>query len=212
MIVNGISVVASFYGDKYDDTMAGAIQKIRCSELAKDILLIENFWSAKQCDDFITQSETTGFEQAKIQTDLGQKVVESIRNNRRIMYRNEALANQLWETASQFAPQYTGNSVAIGLNELFRIYKYEPDQKFKKHRDESFIRNESESSYYTFMIYLNDDFAGGETTFNNITVKPRKGAALIFLHSLEHEGSNVKSGIKYVLRTDIMYRLTGKEA
>jgi hypothetical protein len=30
--------------------------------------------------------------------------------------------------------------------------------------------------------------------------------ALIFLHSLYHEGSEVTQGVKYVLRTDIMYR------
>ena len=57
------------------------------------------------------------------------------------------------------------------------------------------------------MIYLNDDYEGGETKFNMTSVKGRKGMALVFLHSLPHEGAEVKSGIKYVLRTDIMYRL-----
>jgi hypothetical protein len=54
---------------------------------------------------------------------------------------------------------------------------------------------------------LNDDYEGGETKFNMTSVKGRKGMALVFLHSLPHEGAEVKSGIKYVLRTDIMYRL-----
>jgi hypothetical protein len=31
--------------------------------------------------------------------------------------------------------------------------------------------------------------------------------ALIFYHKLYHEGSEVLTGIKYVLRTDVMYRL-----
>lgn len=57
------------------------------------------------------------------------------------------------------------------------------------------------------MIYLNDGYEGGETTFNNITVKPKQGTVLLFFHDLEREGSSVKKGIKYVLRTDIMYRL-----
>lgn len=36
-------------------------------------------------------------------------------------------------------------------------------------------------SFYTFMIYLNDDFEGGETEFENLlTVTPEKGTALIF--------------------------------
>jgi hypothetical protein len=57
------------------------------------------------------------------------------------------------------------------------------------------------------MIYLNDGFKGGETKFNNVVVAPKKGSALIFYHYLEHEGSEVIEGIKYVLRTDIMFRL-----
>jgi prolyl 4-hydroxylase len=57
------------------------------------------------------------------------------------------------------------------------------------------------------MIYLNDNYDGGETTFNRLTIQPRQGTALIFLHDLEHEGSSVRRGIKYVLRTDIMFRL-----
>ena len=57
------------------------------------------------------------------------------------------------------------------------------------------------------MIYLNDNYVGGETTFNEISILPKQGKALIFQHDLEHEGSSVIQGIKYVLRTDIMYKL-----
>jgi len=57
------------------------------------------------------------------------------------------------------------------------------------------------------MIYLNEDYEGGQTRFSNISIEPKTGTALIFLHSLEHEGSAVTSGVKYVLRSDIMYKL-----
>jgi prolyl 4-hydroxylase len=99
------------------------------------------------------------------------------------------------------------NSHAIGLNELFRFYRYQPGQEFKKHRDNSYIRNNKEASYFTFMIYLNDNFTGGATTFKDIVVKPKQGTALVFYHYLEHEGSEVTEGTKYVLRSDIMFRL-----
>jgi prolyl 4-hydroxylase len=133
--------------------------------------------------------------------------VKEVRNNQRILLTDQALAEELWFKLKELMPQRLGNSLAIGLNELFRIYKYEPGQLFKKHRDQSFMRNESEASYFTFMIYLNDDFEGGDTTFNSITIKPATGTALIFFHDLEHEGSVLTSGVKYVLRTDVMYRL-----
>ena len=57
------------------------------------------------------------------------------------------------------------------------------------------------------MIYLNDNFKGGETKFNDLVIAPKKGSALLFYHYLEHEGAEVIEGIKYVLRTDIMFRL-----
>lgn len=107
----------------------------------------------------------------------------------------------------EFAPIKIGNSYAIGLNELFRFYKYGTGHRFKKHIDESYIRSENEASFFTLMIYLNDNYNGGETKFNEITIEGKTGMALLFLHSLLHEGAEVKKGIKYVLRTDVMYKL-----
>ena len=57
------------------------------------------------------------------------------------------------------------------------------------------------------MIYLNDNYQGGETSFNDVIIKPKQGMALIFQHDVEHAGNPVTQGAKYVLRTDIMYRL-----
>ena len=171
------------------------------------LLTIDKFWSEDKCDEFIANSELIGYEPALVQTESGQKRVEGVRNNQRIIFTDEILAEEIWKELRAFAPNKIGNSVAIGLNEMFRFYKYEQGQVFKKHRDQSYIRNETESSYYTFMIYLNEDFKGGETTFNNLVIKPQKGTALVFFHDLEHEGTRINEGQKYVLRTDIMFKL-----
>ncbi len=56
------------------------------------------------------------------------------------------------------------------------------------------------------MVYLNDDFTGGSTDFGWESVVPRQGMALVFPHRLRHQGSAVVNGVKYVLRTDVMYR------
>jgi hypothetical protein len=175
--------------------------------LSKDIILIENFWSVEKCDEYIAKSESKGYEAATVQTDNGPRVVDHIRNNNRVLYKDFTLAQELWTELQLHAPKSIGDSEAIGLNELFRFYRYQPGQQFRKHRDQSYIRNSRESSYFTFMIYLNDSFKGGETKFSNLIVAPAKGAALIFYHYLEHEGTEVTEGIKYVLRTDIMFRL-----
>lgn len=116
------------------------------------------------------------------------------------------LAEDLFNKAAQLLPQDHDNYKILNFNEMFRVYKYSPGQQFKMHRDGSYIRNENEKSFYTFLIYLNDDFEGGETEFENLfTIIPKKGAALIFYHPLRHEGKTLISGLKYVLRTDVMY-------
>ena len=62
------------------------------------------------------------------------------------------------------------------------------------------------------MIYLNDTYLGGATTFDKVVIQPKQGTALIFQHDLEHEGTAVDKGIKYVLRTDIMFRLSDSDS
>lgn len=178
---------------------------------SNEIWTIEHFLTQEECDTFIEKSEKLGYEPATVETERGHRLIESVRNNNRIIYSDPGLAISLWEKASSFSPQRIGESIAIGLNEMFRFYKYEPGQHFKKHTDQSYIRNDVEASYYTLLIYLNDNYDGGETSFHNIIIKPKKGTALIFKHDLEHTGTEVTSGIKYVLRTDIMFRLQQSE-
>ncbi len=168
---------------------------------------IPGFLSPAECTAFIAKSEAMGYEMAKINAGLSQRIVSHIRNNERILHKDEALAASLWQQLKDHVPERVGISHAIGLNELFRFYKYQAGQKFRRHRDESYQRNETEFSCYTFMIYLNDDFEGGSTTFQRQIIRPEKGKALVFAHQLEHEGAEVTKGVKYVLRTDIMYKL-----
>jgi prolyl 4-hydroxylase len=176
-----------------------------------NIFLVHNFLSPAQCSDYIKLSEKIGYEEAFIETEKGFKRVEGIRNNDRVLYTNLELAEQLFVTAQPFIPSEIGKSKVVGLNELFRFYRYTSGQKFKSHQDQSFIRNENEASYYTFMLYLNDDFEGGATVFENCVIEPKQGSLLIFLHQLTHEGSEITKGVKYVLRTDVMYRLAVNE-
>lgn len=81
-----------------------------------------------------------------------------------------------------------------------------------------------QSSLFTFLIYLNDEFEAGETTFflpsaiegsmNAYPIKPIQGSVAMFPHgeteaSLLHEGTGVRQGsepsAKYVIRTDVLY-------
>ncbi|MBI3134559.1 MAG: 2OG-Fe(II) oxygenase [Bacteroidetes bacterium] len=176
-------------------------------QIDTNIFTIENFLSHSTCEEYILYSEQRGFEEAKVSIDGEQRMMKSIRNNSRILFTDSGLADKLWNTVNPFVVKKYGNSVAVGLNEMFRFYKYEPGQRFKRHRDGNYIRNEREASFFTLMIYLNSNFKGGSTRFENAAIKPETGMALIFEHSLMHEGTPVEEGVKYVLRTDIMYRM-----
>ena len=172
--------------------------------LENRIITIENFFTLQECKNYIQLSENLGYEVAKLDTG---KVVSEVRNNERVFYKNQELADLIFERGKDFFVPKIGNSKVVGINELFRFYKYEKGHQFKGHQDGSFIRNESEASYFTFMIYLNKDYQGGETTFLKHQIQPQTGMALIFLHKLYHEGSEVLEGRKYVLRSDVMYKL-----
>lgn len=172
-----------------------------------EIYTIDHFLTDEECDALIAKSESIGFEEAKVNMDGGQRMMKMIRDNERVMYVDQVHAFQLWEKLKPYIRPVIANSYAIGLNEMLRFYKYSPGQRFKMHRDGSYIRNESEFSYYTFMVYLNDDYEGGQTKFESgESVTPRKGTALIFEHSLRHEGARLAKGCKYVLRSDVMYK------
>ncbi len=173
------------------------------------IIEIDSFWDKQTCNENIKKAEAKGFDHATVSTDLGEKFALHARNNRRVISEDAILVADLWNDLHKHVPENMGHSIACGLNEMLRYYKYEPGQKFQRHKDQSFIRDEFEASYLTVLIYLNDDFQGGETTFQERSIAPVTGKCVVFPHHLEHEGSEVHKGVKYVLRTDVMYRLKG---
>jgi prolyl 4-hydroxylase len=177
-----------------------------------DVFVLPDFLSADECDAFIAASEGRGYEEARIATARGQVIAKDVRNNDRLIFDDVALADAWWPRAQAHLPPAFGRWQALGLNERFRFYRYRPGQKFAAHRDGSFERNADECSWMTLMVYLNDGYGGGRTRFDlpgfpePVLVEPRRGMALVFMHDKVHEGEEVTSGAKYVLRTDVMYR------
>ncbi|PQJ17007.1 prolyl hydroxylase family protein [Nonlabens tegetincola] len=173
---------------------------------SEKIWTIDNFLTEKECEELILISEQKGYEEATVSLASGAKMMKGIRNNSRLIHTDKNLADKYWDKLTGFYPEKIDDNKATGLNERFRFYKYEPEQRFKRHIDGRFKRDEFEESRITFMIYLNDDFKGGETKFNDITIIPKIGTALCFIHEQKHEGVSIEKGEKYVLRSDIMYR------
>ena len=156
------------------------------------------------------------------------------------------------------------------LNPRFRFFKYDKNDVFKSHldapcaasieienqdRDETENKNSNEDnkresiyqrSYLTVVIYLNDDFKGGQTLFDqkrnddgdnsnnsnkkdkdkdkengeNVSISPKQGSVLVFFHdgidknqnrlTQRHCASAPKDGVKYIIRSDLMYQQVKK--
>ena len=173
------------------------------------------------------------------------------RNNKRLMIHSEHISDLLTsritpiltsmdqheihcikdQNASQFINDGYGMYGTWNLDRLnpcFRLCKYDTNGHFSPHYDSDYIINPvTERSLKTFMIYLNDNYIGGETSFatdhelyidedkqiscspeSNIyaKLKAKQGDCLIFDHKILHEGLSVCSNQKYIMRTDIMYK------
>jgi predicted 2-oxoglutarate/Fe(II)-dependent dioxygenase YbiX len=173
------------------------------------VFVIRQFLTADECQAHIARSERLAFVQAGVHTRYGEQMYQDIRNNDRAIDDNPALAADLFQRAQPLLPPSIDGWVLSGFNERFRWYRYQHEQFFKFHLDGVIQRSESNASRLTFLIYLNDDFTGGATDFVWERIQPEMGMALVFPHRLKHQGSAVTSGVKYVLRTDVMYQCEG---
>jgi prolyl 4-hydroxylase len=172
------------------------------------VFSIPDVLAPDECAAMIRRIEELGPSDAPITTAAGPVMRPEIRNNRRVMIDDEALAARLFDRIRARVPAPLCGMQPVGANERFRCYRYDPSHRFGPHYDGAFIRNDRERSLLTFMVYLNEGFGGGHTNFldYDVSVRPRTGHALLFQHFLLHEGAVVTSGTKYALRSDIMYR------
>lgn len=187
----------------------------------KDYQIIENFLTPEKCQELIDLSEAKGYEEADISYTTGAKMNKEYRDNSRCLYESESLRQELEKNIMPYVPATTpwikpGGIVEqlkfLKLSGKFRFYKYQPGQKFKKHRDGSLLE-EGGLSVYTVLIYLNSAEEGGETGVydyslpDKLLVKAETGKCLIFNHTVAHTGEELKKGVKYVLRTDFIYEV-----
>jgi prolyl 4-hydroxylase len=170
------------------------------------VFTIDNVLTGDECAAVIDRIEALGPTAAPITTQAGFVMRQDVRNNTRVIFDDVALAQMLFERVQSHVPAKLCERRPVGVNERFRCYRYEREQRFAPHYDGSFVRDDDEMSLLTFMVYLNEGFGGGQTRFYDVAVTPKTGLALLFQHFLLHEGSSVTSGVKYALRTDVMYR------
>ncbi|MCX2861583.1 2OG-Fe(II) oxygenase [Paucibacter sp. PLA-PC-4] len=168
------------------------------------VYVVRDFLSGEECEAQIAQAEALGFESAGIERG-GEGVVDlRVRNNDRAIVQEDELAANLWKRVGPVLPERMMGRRLVGLNPRLRYYRYVPGQRFRWHADGPVSNSHGHRSILTFMIYLNDGYQGGGTRFRWTEVVPERGMALVFDHDQSHEGAEVISGTKYVLRSDVM--------
>lgn len=176
--------------------------------------LLHNVLTSSECEQIIRDAEQMSFEEASLNLGNGSSVLRrQERKCQRLLLHVENLSS-LWERIRPHVPcpveLRSKAFTPCGLNPRLRILKYGRGEYFRKHYDGG-----HNGSLMTLIIYLSDNFRGGETRFfkgSRCTdeVRPRTGMGLLFFHDRHplsplHEGCELGSGTKYALRTDIYF-------
>jgi len=195
---------------------------ISVSNLAYGINLYKNAIKKEDCIDIISKLESA-IENEPTFTWRGSLVndkedINTVRNCVDFKYKREHLGSHLKFNQDLFdIHKKVDDSLDICLNdygslwhlqmnykEAFNFVKYLPGEYFKIHGDHG--------PYYTCtvsaVVYLNDDYAGGDIEFvrQGLRVKPEAGDIIVFPSNFvyEHASCEVFNGVKYsvVIMTD----------
>lgn len=192
-----------------NDSADAMTRIVHSDDPKRPVFSLRNAISREACRELITFAEGQGFDEAPVTTAAGPRMIKELRNNTRVMVDAPAMAEMIWQRLREALPETLHEGWAVkGVNERLRFYRYDPGQLFDWHFDGAFVRSKAERSRLTLMLYLSDDFEGGETEFDDgdqYKVVPVLGSALVFFHGVRHRGAPVTKGRKYVLRTDVMY-------
>jgi len=228
---------AILYASQDDAVLLGKGPKTECFKhpIVPNLRLIKDVLSPEECSAIIAAGETIEFIPDAPMRPQGEDTSVLAHNFYWIV--DQAFHDKLWERVKAFVPDNVAGKKVRGINRRFRVYRYVPGAEYRMHIDgawppsgidpvtdaykyDASPADARQSSLFTFLIYLNDEFKGGETTFfvpsvkegviNAYPVKPIMGSVAVFPHgeaqgALLHEGTGVVEGAKYVIRTDVEY-------
>jgi prolyl 4-hydroxylase len=175
---------------------------------------IDGFLTPEECDYVINISHNR-LNESKVYSDKEDKYDTSSRKSQQAWLKDHE--DPLIASISQRVAKKTG--MPIENQEDLQVVSYGSGGFFKPHYDpcdgeKEFCQRMDGSAgprVWTYLIYLNDGFEGGETAFPMIskTVKPKKGKCVVFQSTLPeqesktileslHGGNPVISGNKWI--------------
>ena len=150
---------------------------------------------------------------------------------------DESIDGPIWGRCRPQIPERVAGGPSLGLNARFRFYRYREGDYFRPHTDGAWPGSRvmdgrlvhdaygDRISQMSMLLFLSDGYTGGRTLFYPreggrsaegeaivARVATPKGAALCFPHGFHplhclHGGETVRSGTKYIIRTDVLFAL-----
>lgn len=182
--------------------------------------ILPGILAPSECAALIEQAEDAGFNKASLYTDGGgREHYSDIRKSKRTMLDSRPFVDELWKRIEHVVPKtwkgkplHVSEGAASPLNERLRILKYDsPGDEFRPHADGQYASPDGGISQITILMYLNTDYTGAYTNFladdfnTWIPVIPTIGGITLQDQRLVHCVPPLESGIKYVVRTEVMY-------
>lgn len=177
------------------------------------VIEIDHFLQLDVCDALIKLAKEKGVRDSTIVDDRGTSVLDlHTRKSKQTWLKDadDVVVSDLSAAVSRLT------QMPVSHQEDLQVVSYPVSGYYNAHFDASFhpsviplMNRGCGPRLYTFLVYLNDDFQGGETDFPQIgvTIKPAKGKAIIFqniddnfdlIPESMHAGCKVTKGTKWV--------------
>ena len=164
--------------------------------------IVHQVLSAEECAELITACEAARFTWFETPT---RKVATAALTSPRLL---DMLTARL-----TLPPHYDSMRLdSVSCN--FRALKYVPGDYHGRHKDGTYTDKEHVAlSGMSLLLYLNDTHEGGRTRFYDsdaadsafVAVQPAAGMVCLFPQTVNHDAEALRAGVKYVIRTDVLY-------
>jgi len=182
---------------------------------------VSNVFTESECATLLAAINSKGFTPALLNIGRGNQMFNPDgRDGFRIIQDSPELADWLFKVLRPHLPETTEidfKGEIKDINARCRFLYYKPGQSFPAHQDGRYTSPGGETSQVTIQVYFHDipKENGGATTFldwdetTRVPYHPKAGSVLLFTQDLYHEGSMVNAGMKYTMRTEVMYTPLG---
>lgn len=169
-----------------------------------DVKFFPGLFTSRECDFLVRRSQPRMQPSLVVDPRTGEQVPNPIRTSHATVYPLMAESPAIHALNRRLAAA-SGTSPEQG--EPLQVLRYDFGQEYRPHLDA--IAGVDNQRILTFLVYLNEDFEGGETEFlaSGLKVKGAKGDGILFRNadtaarpdpSSRHAGLPVTAGEKYL--------------